>query len=205
MLKYQTSTQCVEWQQSAGFLHCFAKLLSSTSCSAPSLGLTIILTTGQKCDVCLTLKCKSFLLPVPQEFLKAGLRVAQPKPACPHAMRKALSLPCDTFCSCDRTLPDWTRVTGLTSWPLFYSSQLVWHWNTSSPCSCSTAEEAAGCAFPQCSDTKRCKWKYISSDPGDESSRNEEQEHSSATFAKHLPTHQNTGKLHPSKPKLPFL
>lgn len=84
-------------------------------------------------------------------------------------MWKALSLPCDTLCSCDRTLGrDWTHTTGLTSHhPLLYSSELVWHSNT---------EQAAGCVFPQRSDTKPCKWKYIHSDPGDESSRNEEQE-----------------------------
>lgn len=116
------------------------------------------------------------------------------QPSIQGSMWKALSLPCDTFCSCDRTLcHDWTHVTGLTSHPpLFYSSELVWHSNTPSPrsCSCSTAEEAAGCVFPQCSDTKACKWKYINSDPGDESSRNEEQEHSSAMFAKHFFIHQ---------------
>lgn len=183
----------------------FCKASVFYSCSAPSLGWTIILTTGQKCDVCLTLKCKSFLLPVPQELLKAGLRVAQPKPACPHTMNDFHEKSSVTalwhflqLWQDSAWLDSWT---GRTSWPLFYSSQLVWHWNTSSPCSCSTAEEPAGCAFPQCSDTKRCKWKYISSDPGDESSRNR----STAQPNKHLSTHQNTGKLNPSKPKLPFL
>lgn len=132
MLKYHTSSQCAEWQQSAGFLHCFAKLLPSTTCSAPSLGLTIILTAGQKCDGCLTLKCKSLLLPVPQGLPRAAPRVAQPKPACPHAMDDChpSRAAWEKLCHCPVTLSAAVTglcVTGLTSCPLFYSSQLVWH------------------------------------------------------------------------------
>lgn len=117
------------------------------------------------------------------------LRLAQPKLACLHTLnnkpscetathlawhlKSFLSLTCNTFCCCDRTLS--TRTTGLTSPPppLFYSSQLIWHSNTPSLHSCPycKTKETAICVSPQCSNTKQSKWKHINSKPGDVGSR----------------------------------
>lgn len=70
---------------------------------------------GQKCDVCLTPKCESLLLPVSQQLLKAVLAVAQPKPACPHAINDCHSFRAagEKLCHCLVTLG--AAVTGLSA------------------------------------------------------------------------------------------